>query len=304
MDINTSLLREKFVIQEKNMASAARALRTSAFSNRMTLKLQSGSLPEETFIIRTKTMHACSRMCAQVADNYDRHGPIIPRLAGVKWESIWDETLGDYDRRYYKDTWCAVYYKGKPVFIKGKPHKFFDVIEHCDYVGKGSYHTAIPIAKKAFGQAGKEIDIDYDSNVAMVAIGNRLGGRCSMLTRGADHATTFNMNIKPKSGEKLHITQLLSSAADFLEATQLCYVIGDTHEYIDAGLIEKFSDEDRKAKRAAEELRALDAKIDSLEHRHRVRYRPERPSFDHLIEEAQREAREKLQMIHDDEYVD
>lgn len=304
MDINTSLLREKFVIQELNITDGARALRTTAMSNRMIIKLQSGTLPEETFIVRTKTMHTCTRVCAKLIDNYERHGPIMPRIKSIEWDELWDDSQSDFDRRFNKDAWCAIYHKGKPTFSKGKHHKFFDVIEHCDFVGESTYHKSIPIAEKAFGQAGKDIEIEYDSNVAMVAIGGRNGGRCSMLTRGADHATTFNMNLTPKEDDTLHVTQLFSSAADFLEATQLCYVIGDATEYIDAGLIDKFSDDAKQAKRATEELRALNAKIDSLEHRHRVRYRPERPDFDLLVEESQREAREKLQMITGDDFIE
>lgn len=304
MDINTSLLRERFVIEEQNIAQSEDAMRRVAMSNRMTLKLQSGTLPEEMFIVRTKTMHGCARICAELSDNYERHGPIMPRIDLIAWDKIWDNTQDDYDRRYYKNSWCVIYYRGKPIFSKGTYHKFFDVIEHCDFMGDADYHKSLPIAKKAFAQAGKDIDIEYDSNVAMVAIGNKKGGRCSMLTRGADHASTFNMNISAKPKETIHISQLFSSAGDFLEATQLCFVIGEIKEQIESEVIDKFSPEATKARHAAEELRALGAKIDSMENRHRVRYRPERPNFDLLIEESERETREKLYDIDDGGYID
>ncbi len=304
MDINTSLLRERFVIQEQNMEQSDNAMHRIALSNRMILKLQAGSLPAEIFIVRTKMMHSCARLCAELSDNYERHGPLMPRKKTIDWSDIWDNIQGDYDRRYHKDGWISIYHKGKPVFSKGNYHKFFDVIEHCDFMGNGDYHKSIPIAEKAFAQVGKDIDIEYDSNVAMVSIGNRSGGRCSMLTRGADHSSTFNMNISANSGDKMHISQLFSSSGDFLEAVQLCYIIGEISEHIDAEIIEKFSDEARQAQRAGEELRALDAKIDSLEQRHRVRYRPERPNFDLLVEESKRETREKLKITDEGDYIE
>lgn len=301
MDINTSLLRERFVIQEKG---SGEGMRRVALSNRMILKLQAGTLPEEVLTIRTKTMHSCARLCAQLTDNYERHGPIIPRVGIINWDEIWDSTLSDYDRRYYKDNWCAIYDEGKTLFSKGKYHKFFDVLEHFDYRAKGSYEKSIPVAQGAFRQAGKEVKIEHDGNVAMVAIGNRTGGRCSMLTRGADHASTFNIAMGPKEDDNIHVMQLFSSAGDFLEATQLCYTIGLIKERIESGAVDKFSDKAEQIKHAEEELKALDAKIDSLENRHRVRYRPERPNFELLIQESEREAREKLFDLDDGGYVD
>lgn len=306
MDINTSLLRERFIIQEHSSDGRRQGLRTIALSNRMILKLQAGTLPEEVFAIRTKTMHGCTRLCAQLTENYERHGPIMPRIDIIDWEDLWDKTLSECDRRFYKDNWCAIYHKGKPLYSKGKHHKFFDVIEHCDFVAQGSYEDSVPIAKRAFGEAGKNVEISHDGNVAMVAIGSRKGGRCSMLTRGADHASTFNMAITPREGKdgRINVMQLFSSAGDFLEATQLCYLVGLIKEKIETGRIDKFSHEARQIKYAEEELRALDIKIDSMENRHRVRYRPERPDFELLIEESEREAREKLYNLHEEGYVD
>lgn len=304
MDIDTSLLREKFVIEEQNTQNKKRVFKTTAMSNRMVLHLQAGTLTKESFVLRTNTMHSCTRLSSSMIGYYEQHGSIMLRENDIKWGEMWEDVQSDFDRRYNKDSWCAIYYKGKPIFSKGKYHTFFDVIEHCDFVGNSTYYKSIPIAEKAFAKAGKDIAIEHDSNIAMVTVGGKDGGRCSMLMRGADHSSTFHLSLSPKPHETLHVSQLFDSSACFLEGTQLCYIIGDVTERIEQGLIQKYSDDATKAKHAVEQLRTLEIYIDSMERRHRVRYRPERPNFELLIAASERETRELLYNMDESGYID
>lgn len=304
MEIDTSLLRERFVIEEQCADDQGSALSICAMSNRIVLDLQSGTLPKESFIIRTNTMHSCARFAARMIDNYERSGPIMPRIDTIAWFEIWDDIQSDYDKRYHEESWCALYYKGKMLYSVGEYHGFFDVIEQCDARSHNNYKKAIPMAVDAFKQAGKDIDIDYDSNVALVAAGNTGGGRCSMLLRGAGSKSTFNMNLKPAKNEKLNVTQLLSSAADFLEGTQLCFTIGEITEKVEQDIIQKYSDEDRKSRHAREQLGKLHATINSMENLYQARYRPERPDFDLLVEASEKETREVLYNLDESGYVD
>ncbi len=295
MHVDTSLLREKFIIKENKDNNNDKQLILSARSNRMVINLQAGEMPTETFVIRTNTMHTCSRIVALIIANYEKHGPLAPRLKLIEWPEIWDDALNDFERRYNTERWISIYYKGKVVYSYGKHHHFFDVIEQCDIINKGEYIESLTLAKKAFKQAGKTVDISYDSNVALVAILNYKYSRCSMVLRAPDRTTTFNYVLKPMNkDEKISITQGLSSAGDFLEGVQLSYLVGVNNEKLNQGIIEKFSDEAKKTVAARERIYELEAQINSMENRYKVRYRPERPLFDYIIEQAEKYAKDHL----------
>jgi len=300
MHVDTSLLREKFIIKERTESKDDKPLEIQARSNRMVINLQAGEMPVETLVIRTNTMHTCSRMVALMIANYEKHGPLSPRLKLIEWPEMWDLALNDYERRYNDDRWLSIYYKGKIVYSYGKHHHFFDVIEQCDIVNKGEYNESLDLAKRAFKKAGKLVNISYDSNVALVAILGTKYSRCSMVLRAPDHKTTFNYVLKPlNEGEKISITQGLSSAGDFLEVVQLSYLVGINNEKLNQNIIEKFSDEAKKGYAARERINELEAQINSMENRYKVRYRPERPLFEYIIEQAEKYA--KTNMIDEDE---
>ncbi len=293
MEIDTSLLREKFVIKEKNTGKGAKALSLICPSTRMPVDLQSSELIKEKFIIRSCNMHSCARMAAQIIYEYDKGGSLINRAIKVDWAQMWDKALSSYERRYNDNRWVAVYHKGKPIFSSGERHPFLDVIEQCDIVNKGSYEESIQLAEEAFAKAGKKINLDYDSNIALVSILGKKDGRCSMVLRGAGKTTIFNYSIKPKKkDDKIHIPQGLSSAADFLEAVQLSYMVGINNEKIELGIIKKYSDEYRQTMEARKRISELNALINSMENRYNVHYRPERPDFDLIIELSEKYAQE------------
>lgn len=301
MDIDTSLLRERFVIEEKD-ADGDDALRIVAVSNRIVLDLQAGGLDPEYFVIRTNAMHSAVRLAARIVDEYDRRGPLTPRRDKIKWEELWHDLQSDFDLRYNQNAWCSLFFKGKALFSSGEYHPFFNVIEQCDAFSQGDYKKSIPFARDVFGQAGKDINIDYDSNVALVAKAKPEEARFSMLQRARESKATFHMNLSPRGDEKLQVTQLLTSAADFLEGTQLCYIIGEINEKIEQNIYEKFADEHRQGKHAQEQLVRLNVAIDAMENRYTARYRPERPDFELLTEAIEKETRETLYSLDDGGY--
>ncbi len=289
MNIDTSLLREKFVIKEKTVSARHKRLTIIAPSTRMRIALQSGGLPTEDVIIRTNNMHSVTRMVAQIINNYEKHGPIMPRLHNIDWPDLWDHCLSPYERLYNPERWVSVYFKGKRIFQAGKTHSFLDVIEQCDALNKSSYEKSIKLAQDAFLKAGKDVDIDYDSNVALVAVIAPSNARCSLILRGPDKTTTFNYSIKPSGADhKINTAQGLSSAADFLEGMQLSYKIGFNTKKLELGLIQKASDEDKETRAARSRLNDISAQINGMENRYIVRYRPERPKFDLIIGETEK----------------
>lgn len=304
MQIDTSLLREKFVIKEKKNNDDDTPLTIEARSNRTSINLQAGKLPTETFVVRTNTMHTCARMVALIIADYERMGPLVPRLKRIEWPDIWDKALNDYERRYNPDRWLAIYHKGKPIYTYGTYHPFLDVIEQCDTVNKGNYNKSLKMAEDAFKKAGKDVKIKYDSNVALVAIIGKESGRCSMILRAPDRTTTFNYSLKPlKKGERVNVTQALSTAGDFLEGVQLAYLAGISGEKVNQGMIDKYSDEAKQGYSARDRLNQLEAQINSMENRYKVRYRPERPLFDFMIHEAEKYAKNNI-VDEDEVYIE
>lgn len=303
MNIDTSLLRERFIIKEtkpEDDESSGKTFTIEARSNRMVLNLQAGKLPTETFIIRTDRMHTCARMVSLLIADYEKMGPISPRAKRIEWFEMWDKSLSHYERTYNPDRWIAIYQHGKPIYKTGHYHSFLDVIEQCDALNKGDYPNSLAVAEKAFKQAGKDIKIEYDSSIALVAILGKESGRCSMLLRAPDRTTTFNYSLKPLNpGERVNVTQGLSSASDFLEGVQLSYMVGINAERVNQGMTEKFSDESKQAVKARDRIDQLNAQINSMESRYKIMYRPERPMFEYLMGQAEKYARNN--MVDEDE---
>ncbi|MCK5375346.1 MAG: hypothetical protein KAJ40_08675, partial [Alphaproteobacteria bacterium] len=139
-------------------------------------------------------------------------------------------------------------------------------------------------AEEAFQKAGKNVTINYASNVALIIDMDHKGGRCSTILRSPDKTTTFHYSIKPQNkGEKIVISQGLTSAGDFLEGINLSYFIGITRARVKTRQIDKLSDEANQMRHAQKRIRELDIRINSLENRYTTHYRPERPTFDRII---------------------
>ncbi len=293
MDIEVSLLREKFIINEKGNDIGENALFIEALSTRMPLSLQAGEGEPEKIVIRAHNMHSCSRLAAHVIQEFEKRGPIVNRTVLLDWFELWDSALSNYERTYQPDRWVAVYHAGKRIYTCGDYHPFLDVTEKCQTISKSDYEGSIKMAENAFMQAGKEIKIDYEGNVALVAHLGRKSGRCSMVLREPEKTTTFNYTVTPQEKNiKLKVGAALSTAADFLEGVQLSYIVGENSEKMDQGIIEKYSDEERQVKKGRTRISELDAQINALENMCKLRYRPERPDFNLLIQLAEKRTRE------------
>ncbi len=283
MKIETSLLREKFEIRESKPDDASKAIEIVALSNRMSISFQAGELAPEKYIIRTQNMHGCARFASVMLSEYERLGPLLSRSTPINWHELWDKALSPFERLHNPDKWVCLYHKGKIVFSEGSHHSFFDVIEKCDIVNKGNYEASIKLAEQAFSKAGRNVSIGFDSSVALVCALTRKEARCSMIARGPGRTNTFNATITPqKDQNKINIIHGLSLSADILEAVQLCYRIGQTSALLEMGHIKKFSDEYNIMREAKKRITEINMHINSIENRYHLRYRPERPDFDHI----------------------
>ncbi len=293
MHIDTSLLREKFVIDEKKSNDNAKLMRIIAMSNRMPLRLQAGEMAPEDLVLRSSNMHSCARFAGLLVAEYERAGPVVGRAKSIHWHDIWDKALSSFERLHNPDRWITVYHKGNIIFSEGHHHPFLDIVEKCDLINKGDYEKSIRMAESAFSQAGKDVSIDFESNVALVCAINRQEARSSMIIRSQGRTNTFNCAFKPhQEGDQIKVVHGLSISADVLEAVQLCYRIGEISEFLNMGLVQKHSDDHRMMTAAKKRLGELNIQISSIERIYHIRYRPERPNFDHIIAMTERYIRD------------
>lgn len=285
-DFRTSLLREKFVIQSEDKDEKP----IIALSNRLVVPLISADgIDNETFIVRTQNMHSCVRLAAAVAKEFFERGTIANRAAPLSWKNLWMDVIKGYERDWNPNIWCAIYYKGRSIFQYGVHHPFLDIIEQCDAANNQEYAESVLFAEQAFSQAGKVVRIDHDSNIALVVSCKEDVAKCGIIVRAATGATTFNYTSMQKEDNPraIHVHTTLTVAAAFLEGIQLSFQVGLLNRKQDYGLIEKYSDEDRKHKRATTRLANLNRAIANYENYFNVNYRPDRPKFKDMVMKAE-----------------
>ena len=292
---NASLLREKFVIRDVTAADAEEAdAPIIALSNRLSVPLGiPGGRTEENFVVRAQNMHTCARFAARIAQEFAEHGPLMGRKDkdAFDWEYAWLSMVKGYEKTWNPNRWVAVYHKGRVLFEShgegNNRHPFVDIIEQCDAVNPDSYEESLKIAEAAFKQAGKFVTIEYDSNVALVVSIKDDEGKCGVIVRGPSRTTTFNFTAKPRGGRLVKSSQCLSAAAAFLEGIQLAFLVGMTNIKSEYALIDNLSDAAKQGRDASQKLGRLNAAIAQFENLLDVVYRPDRPDFGKMIDEAE-----------------
>jgi len=295
MEFNTSLLREKFVINAPE--AKAGGTQMVALSNRMVIDLVSSNKKyKERFIVRAQNMHACTRMSARIIQSFNQSGPMMNRNTPFDWEAAWDSLINDYEHAFNPQRWIAIYHKGRVVFESGERNPFLDVIEQCDaHSSEDLYDNSVALAEDAFKQTGKTVTIEHDSNVALVISFEDNQGRVGIILRGPDRTTTFNFSASGSKEKALSIQQCMGVAAAFLEGIQLAFMVGMNNVKRIMGIIERFSREEKQTKEAIKRLRRLGTEIANLEAAFDVHYRPEKPEFKLIVSDAEKLAEKILE---------
>lgn len=296
-EFTTTLLREKFVIQDAFPDKGALAVPVIALSNRMALALVSNDgTVSETIVIRAQNMHTCARMAARIVQEFQEGGSIISRPKPFDWRFAWLSITKGFETKFNPNRWVAVYHKGRILYQDGETqrHPFLDIIEQCDARNKESYEKAVEVAEDAFKQAGKLVTITHDSNVALVLHHTSTEAKCGVIVRGPNRTMTFNFTAKPKAGRPVKISQCISVSAAFLEGIQLAFQVGMTKQKTTFELIEPGSPESEKGREGNQKLGRLNGAIQQFENLLDVTYRPDRPDFGKMIDDAQNFAKSAL----------
>lgn len=285
----TSLLREKFVIQN---ASAGATDPVIALSNRIVANLiGDDGVMDETLVVRAHNMHSCARFAARIVQSYSLDGSLITRAQPYDWKATWDTVINDYERSYNQDRWAVIYHQGRIVFSTGSHHAFFDVIEKCQANNRGEYDRAIPMAEETFRTMGKHVRINYDGNYALTINLEERQARIGVIVRSPIKSATFNFSVTGKNKSSIIFSQCILAAAAFLEGIQLAFMVGTNEEKIRIEKIKRHSKEDLQTTDARKRINHLHSEILALENTFEVRYRPERPDFAHMLNDAEKLAR-------------
>lgn len=289
-DFRTSLLREKFTINDLASPDPDAEEPITALSNRLVVPLIGrDGIDVETFVVRTQNMHSCARLAAAILKEFEDNGTIASRSPPFNWDNLWHDVTKGYEKDWNPNIWCAIYHKGRVVYEAGQHHAFLDIIEQCDAANDGEYAQSVVFAETAFKQAGKSVKIEHDSNIALVMAVDDEQAKCGVIVRSATGATTFNMTAKGKeNGRILYVFTILTAAAAFLEGIQLAFQVGMFAKKQEMNMIEAFSDEYKKGKRSEERLANLNRAITTFEQYFIVQYRPDRPEFKTMVDAAER----------------
>jgi hypothetical protein len=296
-EFNASLLREKFIITVPAPPGAKETPPVIALSNRLVVPLiADNGRDAETFVVRAQNMHICARFSAQIAREFQEGGPLLTRKKPFDWPDAWDSVVQGYEKNWNPNRWVAVYHKGKVVFEDGpgQRHMFLDIIEQCDARTSGNYPDSLEVAKEAFRKAGKIVNIQHDSNIALIMNVSRKEGKCGLIVRSPARTTTFNMTLRKKKGADVRPSQCLMVAAAFFEGIQLAFLVGMARQKLKFDLITPSSPEGVQSEDAGRKLARLNTGVKQIENILEIVYRPDRPDFSQMIDESQEFAQKVL----------
>lgn len=292
--LQSFLLREKFTLlhtKEQNKKESY------APSNRLELKLiNQHDEVSATFIIRTKNMHSAVRMFSRLQSEYARKGYIAEKVAEEDWHKMWDFVVSEYDCDFKSNLWVAIYRHGKPVFKIGNAHPFLDLIEKCHHDTNDTYADSITKAKALFYEAQKDVTIDYDSNVALVINLEDNSGRFGTVLRGAKKTQTFSFRVYPKDEDHpINFSQCLMTASAFLEGIQVAFEIGTNKAHLKSAKGEQRDLLVTQISAGEKYLERLIREIEILESLYKVDYRPEKPNFKKITNDAEQKSAEGVE---------
>lgn len=290
-ELNVTLIRERFILKDRNPVSDEEPV--TVLSNRMVVPINAWGKNTE-FVIRTQNMHSCIRLAAKMIGSVAMNRSMIDNTVDHHWQKYWDEAISDYEASNNPNLWGTLYYSGKPIFSSGKHHPFLDIVESCDFKNTKDYENSIVIAEEAFKKAGKLVDIEYDSNIALVMNLSGNSVRCGIIIRGAEGTKTFRFAGKTVRERHMKPALCLSAAASFLEGFQLAHIAGMLQAKGDLGLFHKGSDEYVKMKSSERRITSLSRTLARFERIMPVQYRPERPDLLSLVRRTKAKALKDL----------
>lgn len=288
LDFTTSLVREKIefiddapdseesrAVMDPVLAAAAKGGDAVIRSNRLLLTLVRRGASERV-VVRAKNMHSTLRFAGKILHDFYRNGMFANRAEPFDWEQTWSGVLSDYEHRFTPDIWSAVYINGQPVYHT-RAYPFVDVVERCALQAMDDYGATMGHTTSAFQKIGRSVRIDHTSSVATVMTEANNVMRCGITYRGETGDGTFN--FMAIGGEKSNrIVQSIGTAAAFVEALNLRYIVGAMRAKLAAGTAG--GDDTARLDAASARIGTLAKAIETFEGVYNVTYSPAKPPFE------------------------
>lgn len=213
----------------------------------------------------------------------------MARAAPFDYAGAWDMICSSHDLHFNPSRWVSLYSEGKCIFEMGERHPFLDVIEKCDSKNPGNYDRSVQIAEETFLKMGRTVSIQHTSNIGMVInVKATEVARCGLILRNPHKTTTFNLTIDADKERGISPVSCLNVSAAFLEGIQAAVRVGMINEKLKSNKIDRSHPEVKEARSALDRIAELNFEIHNFENTNLVRYRPEKPEFSVIVEEAER----------------
>lgn len=299
-DFKANLIRELFVLKNRNKPSDDPQ---TARGNRLAITcFDAKNENAGNFVIRAQNIHTTLRLAARVARHWYDHGEMAQTGPNrFNWQHEYNETVKDYEDKWNADCWACIYQNGKLVFAAQPPEKsqLFDIIEQVYAHKKGDYKDIALAAETMFKQAGKNISLTYDGDIAMELMGTDSAVKNRITYRDTQGRNKLELLMRQKDlkhikgkASPLKLSECLSVAAVIFEGFQLGFVVGRTNYLLACGQLTLADDEAKQTDHAIKRIIRLDQSINDLTTKYHLAFKP-KPNFQANINKIENFFREQ-----------
>lgn len=289
-DFKAELVRERFILHPHRQQKPAGKNAQIAVGNRLNIQCFDHNGENKTdFIIRAQNIHTCLKIGAHVAEHWYNFAHL--KTTGkdrFNWDQVYLSSVKDYEQRWNPDCWACLYSKGR-VLHETAPNpksQVLDIIEQVFAFEKCSYHHIVLTAQRLFDQAGRQVDIEYDSNTAMELFGNAGSVRSNITYRDVEGRSTLKLEMTQKKskyvkgavGAKIKLHECLDVTALIFEGLQLGFIVGRSNYEINKGMISIGHRDSVQADFALRRITMLEKSLEALKQKHHLGFRP-KPDF-------------------------
>lgn len=299
-NFKANLIRERFVLTNKKNTDAPTQI---ALGNRLEFQCFSASGEKSAkFIVRAQNIHTTLRIAARLARHWYDHGSLESTGRNrFNWNAEYKDTIKDFEEKWNKDCWACVYKNGQRLFGPDLPEKsqLFDIIEQVYAYTKGDYKNITAHAEKMFAEAGKEVSIDYDRDIAMQLAGSDKEVQNKVTYRDTDGRNKIDLLMRQKDlryvsgeGTPIKLSECLSVAAVIFEGYQLGFIAGRVNYMLAAGQMNLSDPDAQQADHAIKRVIRLDGALIELAKKHHLAFKP-KPNFQNNINKIENSFRQK-----------
>ena len=292
-DYKAKLVRERFEVTPIKKNGEREDVRI-AMANRLNFTcFDNYGQKKSDFIVRAQNIHTALRIGARVAQQWYDYGHMHKTGKNrFNWEQVYADATKDYEQRWNPDCWASVYKNGHLIFqhSPAKNSEILNIIEQVFAHEKCAYQHIPWIAQRLFEQAGRTVEIDYDSNIAMELMGDDGSIKSHILHRDIEGRSEVQLDmlqktsryIKGAKGAKVKLHECLDVAAIVFEGLQHGFVVGKCNYDISSGQIKIGHRNAVQSDHALRRIKQLDSELNKQKTLHQLLFKPKPDFYAHI----------------------